>query len=83
MLHPGPRMALLASALAIAALGLVGCDSSGGRASPTSSGVSRSKYLDQLTTDEIQALCSWAIAVEGGPGDHACGDAGSIHIGGE
>jgi hypothetical protein len=79
MLHSSLRIALLACGLAVAALGPVGCDGGGNGALPTSSGVSRSKYFDQLSADEIRALCIWSSDVEGGPGDHTCGDAGSMH----
>ena len=57
-----------------------GCDGGGISATPTSSGVSRSEYLDQLTTEEMRALCTWSNEVEGGPGEKACGDAGSMSV---
>jgi len=79
MLGPCLRMAFLACGLVFATLGPTGCDSGGKGASPTSSGVSRDKYLDQLTTDEIRELCAFVIAGEGGTGDRSC-DGGSFHV---
>jgi hypothetical protein len=74
------RIALLALGLALATLAPAGCDSGGIKALPPSSGIDRSKYLDQLTPDEIRELCTFVITSEGGSGNRSCGDAGSFHV---
>lgn len=48
-------------------LALVGCDDGDG----SRSGINRSKYLDEMSADDIQKFCSWeASLVE--PGEHKC-----------
>jgi hypothetical protein len=71
------RIALLACGLAVAAVGPAGCH---GGANKGSSGVDRSKYLDQLTPDEIRQLCTFAIDYEGGPGNYQCGNGVTFRV---
>jgi hypothetical protein len=54
----------------------------GGEGGSTSgySGVDRNKYIDQLTAEEKQRLCSWAIPREGGAGDYSCSDGATGNI---
>jgi hypothetical protein len=49
---------------------LVDCDGGGGPSS--NSRLSRTAYVDQLTPAEQRALCTWAIAAEGGAREYAC-----------
>jgi hypothetical protein len=73
------RMVGFACGLAMVVLAVAACD--GGGSSTSSSGVARSKYLDQLTTAERTALCTWAVEAEGGPHAYSCdsGVSGSIN----
>ena len=80
MLSSSLRIALVACGLAVAMSLPAGCDSGSSGTSTSGSGVDRSKYLDQLTADEIRELCSFLIASEGGSGDRTCGDAGAFHV---
>lgn len=63
-MRPFPWFLLTALVLGLAA---VGCDDGGG----SHSGINRSKYLDEMSADEIVQFCAWeASLVE--PGEHAC-----------
>jgi hypothetical protein len=42
----------------------------GGNVGP--SGVRSDAYLDELTADELHAICAWATPLEGGPGKRMC-----------
>jgi hypothetical protein len=69
---------LWASGCMAVTLGLAGCDGGGNGPLLTSSGVDRGKYLDMLTTGELQQVCAFVSTAEGGPAEHACGDAGTV-----
>jgi hypothetical protein len=45
-----------------------------------SSGVGSAKYLDELTDNEVQQLCNWSVESQGGAGEYACGDGGSVTV---
>jgi hypothetical protein len=44
--------------------------SGGGTAGP--SGVPSDAYLDELTADQLHALCVWGVPLQGGPGQKQC-----------
>jgi hypothetical protein len=54
--------------------GTMASGGSGGTTASGASGVPRTKYLDELSAAEIQALCEWTIPLEGGAGEQQCGD---------
>jgi hypothetical protein len=58
-------------------LAMGGCDDSDG--SGSKSGISSSKYLDELSTGEIQQLCSWMASVVE-PGEHKCSGGKTMNI---
>jgi len=63
--------------LILATLTFVACD--GNEHGSSSSGVDRSKYFDQLTAEEVKAICTWDINVMGGPRSFSCdGSTGRI-----
>lgn len=81
---------LLATLSLVLGLSAVGCD--GGDGSPhgsgdgssSASGVERSRYLDELSTDELQQLCSWSASILR-PGSYSCsnGIKGKAHTASE
>lgn len=76
-----PRISTFARGLTLLASLSVGCGDGAGGPTPTSSGVSRGKTLAALTSSEIRALCSWVVAVQGGPGERACGfEGGTLSV---
>jgi hypothetical protein len=50
----------------------------GGAGGVGPSGLPSGAYLDELTSDELHALCVWGIPLQGGPGQKQCSDSVTV-----